>query len=83
MAGFAPRVDYLAGFSFPVGGLAAGKPRVLCLGAEIFLSTGRELVYLYDSEGRQLTVSVGAVSQPRGPRGERGGACAFEEFVGS
>nr|XP_053766404.1 Fanconi anemia core complex-associated protein 100 isoform X2 [Desmodus rotundus] len=55
MAGFAPRVDYLAGFSFPVGGLAAGKPRVLCLGAEIFLSTGRELVYLYDSEGRQLT----------------------------
>ncbi|XP_045692086.1 Fanconi anemia core complex-associated protein 100 isoform X2 [Phyllostomus hastatus] len=55
MAGLAPRVDYLAGFGFPVGGLAAGKPRVLCLGAEILLSTGRELVYVFDSEGRQLT----------------------------
>ncbi|XP_036924340.1 Fanconi anemia core complex-associated protein 100 [Sturnira hondurensis] len=55
MAGLAPRVDYLAGFSFPVGGLAAGKPRVLRLGAEILLSTGRELVYVYDSERRQLT----------------------------
>ncbi|XP_037013900.2 Fanconi anemia core complex-associated protein 100 isoform X2 [Artibeus jamaicensis] len=55
MAGLAPRVDYLAGFGFPVGGLAAGKPRVLRLGAEILLSTGRELVYVYDSEGRQLT----------------------------
>ncbi|KAM5309827.1 Fanconi anemia core complex-associated protein 100 [Glossophaga mutica] len=55
MAALAPRVDYLAGFSFPVGGLAAGKPRVLRLGAEILLSTGRELVYVYDSEGRRLT----------------------------
>ncbi|XP_035890147.1 Fanconi anemia core complex-associated protein 100 [Phyllostomus discolor] len=55
MAGLAPRVDYLAGFSFPVGGLAAGKPRVLRLGAEILLSTGRELVYVFDSGGRQLT----------------------------
>ncbi|KAM8786681.1 Fanconi anemia core complex-associated protein 100 [Rhynchonycteris naso] len=55
MAGLAPHVDYLTGFSCPVGGPAAGKPRVLCLGAEIFLSTGRELVYVYDLERRQLT----------------------------
>ncbi|XP_066092195.1 Fanconi anemia core complex-associated protein 100 isoform X3 [Saccopteryx bilineata] len=55
MAGLAPRVDYLTGFSCPVAGPAGGKPHVLCLGAEIFLSTGRELVYVYDLEGRQLT----------------------------
>ncbi|XP_066237633.1 Fanconi anemia core complex-associated protein 100 isoform X2 [Saccopteryx leptura] len=55
MAGLALRVDYLTGFSCPVAGPAAGKPHVLCLGAEIFLSTGRELVYVYDLEGRQLT----------------------------
>lgn len=81
MAGLAPRVDYLAGFSFPVGGLAAGKPRVLCLGAEILLSTGRELVYVYDSEKRHLTVSVGVSSRPRGARGGQGGAGAIVEFV--
>ncbi|XP_054448920.1 Fanconi anemia core complex-associated protein 100 [Pteronotus mesoamericanus] len=57
MAGIAPRVDYLAGFSCPVGGLAAGKARVLCLGAEIFLSTGRKRVYVYNLEGRQLTAA--------------------------
>ncbi|XP_057572460.1 Fanconi anemia core complex-associated protein 100 isoform X2 [Hippopotamus amphibius kiboko] len=54
MAGLAPRVEYLAGFSCPLGGLAAGKPRVLCHGAEIFLSTGSELVYVYDREERLL-----------------------------
>uniref|UniRef100_A0A8C3YN97 FA core complex associated protein 100 n=1 Tax=Catagonus wagneri TaxID=51154 RepID=A0A8C3YN97_9CETA len=55
MAGLALRVEYLAGFCCPLGGLAAGKPRVLCHGAEIFLSTGSELVYVYDREGRLLT----------------------------
>ncbi|XP_039082435.1 Fanconi anemia core complex-associated protein 100 [Hyaena hyaena] len=55
MAGFAPRVEYLAGFRCPLGGLAAGKPRVLCHGAEIFVSTGSELVYVYGQEGRLLT----------------------------
>ncbi|XP_029784000.1 Fanconi anemia core complex-associated protein 100 isoform X1 [Suricata suricatta] len=55
MAGFAPRVQYLAGFRCPLGGLAAGKPRVLCHGAEIFVSTGSELVYVYDQDGRLLT----------------------------
>lgn len=45
----------LAGFCCPLGGLAAGKPRVLCHGAEIFLSTGSELVYVYDRDGRLLT----------------------------
>ncbi|KAJ8793079.1 hypothetical protein J1605_003756 [Eschrichtius robustus] len=54
MAGLAPRVEYLAGFCCPLGGLAAGKPRVLCHGAEVFLSTGSELVYVYDREGRLL-----------------------------
>ncbi|XP_026339687.2 Fanconi anemia core complex-associated protein 100 isoform X4 [Ursus arctos] len=51
----APRVDYLESFRCPLGGLAAGKPRVLCHGAEIFVSTGSELVYVYDQEGRLLT----------------------------
>lgn len=60
----APRVDYLESFRCPLGGLAAGKPRVLCHGAEIFVSTGSELVYVYDQEGRLLTVSA-----RRGPRG--------------
>ncbi|XP_053748258.1 LOW QUALITY PROTEIN: Fanconi anemia core complex-associated protein 100 [Panthera pardus] len=55
MAGFAPRVQYLAGFRCPLGGLAAGKPRVLCRGAEIFVSTGSELVYVYDQAGNLLT----------------------------
>ena len=67
MAGFAPRVQYLAGFRCPLGGLAAGKPRVLCRGAEIFVSTGSELVYVYDQEGNLLTVSAG-----RGPRAREG-----------
>ncbi|XP_014644842.1 PREDICTED: Fanconi anemia core complex-associated protein 100 isoform X1 [Ceratotherium simum simum] len=55
MVGLTPRVDYLAGFCCPLGGLAAGKPRMLCLGAEIFLSTGSELVYVYDRERGLLT----------------------------
>ncbi|KAM7068127.1 Fanconi anemia core complex-associated protein 100 isoform 3-T3 [Molossus nigricans] len=55
MAGLVRRVHYLAGFSGPAAGPAAGRPRVLRPGAEIFLSTGRELVHVYDPEGRQLT----------------------------
>ncbi|XP_020043397.2 Fanconi anemia core complex-associated protein 100 isoform X4 [Castor canadensis] len=55
MAGAAPRVHYLAGFSCPLGGLAAGKPRVLCHEAEVFLSTGSKFVYVYDQEGGLLT----------------------------
>nr|XP_031325185.1 LOW QUALITY PROTEIN: Fanconi anemia core complex-associated protein 100 [Camelus dromedarius] len=56
MASRAPRVEYLGGFPpGPARGLAAGKPRVLCHGAEVFLSTGSELVYVYDQEGRLLT----------------------------
>lgn len=62
MASLAPRVDYLARFRCPLRGLAAGKARVLCHGAEIFLSTGSELVHVYDQEARRLTVSAG-----RGP----------------
>lgn len=57
MAGLAPRVHYLAGFSCPVGGLTAGGPRVLHRGAEVFLAAGRELVYVYDREARQLTAA--------------------------
>ncbi|XP_004374148.1 Fanconi anemia core complex-associated protein 100 [Trichechus manatus latirostris] len=53
MAGAAPRVDCLAGFRCPAGRLAAGRPRVLGLGAEVFLSTGSELVYAYDRQARQ------------------------------
>lgn len=59
MAGRAPRVDYLAGFGCPAGGLAAGTPRVLSLGAEVALSAGGELVYVYEPEGRRLSVSGG------------------------
>lgn len=85
MAGLAPRVDYLAGFCYPLGGLAAGKPRVLCHGAEIFLSTGRELLYVYDREGRLLTVSAGGRGSARGGRGRGSasfrGAGALGEFV--
>ncbi|KAG3268301.1 Fanconi anemia core complex-associated protein 100 [Ictidomys tridecemlineatus] len=55
MAGGTPRVHYLAGFSCPLGGLAAGKPRVLCHEADVFLSTGSEFVYVYDQEGGLLT----------------------------
>ncbi|XP_012888594.1 PREDICTED: Fanconi anemia-associated protein of 100 kDa [Dipodomys ordii] len=55
MADAARRVSYLAGFSCPLGGLAAGKPRVLCHEAEVFLSTGSEFVYVYDQEGGLLT----------------------------
>ncbi|XP_064126630.1 Fanconi anemia core complex-associated protein 100 isoform X1 [Loxodonta africana] len=53
MAGAAPRVDCLAGFRCSTGGLAAGRPCVLALGAEVFLSTGSELVYVYDREARR------------------------------
>ncbi|XP_062937003.1 Fanconi anemia core complex-associated protein 100 [Cynocephalus volans] len=57
MAGAAPRVHYLADFCCPLGGLAAGKPRVLCHEAEVFLSTGGELVYVYDQQGGLLTAA--------------------------
>ncbi|XP_012511821.1 PREDICTED: Fanconi anemia-associated protein of 100 kDa [Propithecus coquereli] len=57
MAGAAPRVQYLAGLCCPLGGLASGKPRVLCHEAEAFLSTGSELVYVYDLEGGLLTAA--------------------------
>ncbi|XP_007957776.1 Fanconi anemia core complex-associated protein 100 [Orycteropus afer afer] len=53
MAGAARRVDYLAAFRCPAGGLAAGRPRVLGVGAEVFLATGGELVYVYDREARR------------------------------
>lgn len=75
MAGRAPRVDYLAGFSCPAGGLAAGTPRVLSLGAEVALSAGGELVYVYEPEGRRLSVSGGrgrARGAGAGGRGARG-----------
>ncbi|KAM9177571.1 Fanconi anemia core complex-associated protein 100 isoform 1-T1 [Mergus octosetaceus] len=54
MAHVCPRVDYLAGFCCPVGGLVAGKPRVLCHENEIYLSNGTEFVYVYDQEGKVL-----------------------------
>lgn len=79
MAGLAPRVDYLAGFRCPLGGLPAGKPRVLGHGAQIVLSTGRELVYVYDREGRLLTVSAGG----RGPGARSGGAAGERRGSGS
>ncbi|XP_074870811.1 Fanconi anemia core complex-associated protein 100 isoform X2 [Carettochelys insculpta] len=54
MAQVGHRVDYLAGFCCPVGGLAAGKPRVLCHEKQIYLSNGSEFVYVYDQEGKLL-----------------------------
>nr|XP_056722861.1 Fanconi anemia core complex-associated protein 100 [Euleptes europaea] len=54
MAQVGHRVDYLAGFCCPVGGLAAGKPRVLCHESQIYLSNGTEYVYVYDQEGRLM-----------------------------
>ncbi|XP_032653121.1 Fanconi anemia core complex-associated protein 100 isoform X2 [Chelonoidis abingdonii] len=54
MAHVGHRVDYLAGFCCPVGGLAAGKPRVLCHENEVYLSNGSEFVYVYDQEGKLL-----------------------------
>ncbi|XP_044838956.1 Fanconi anemia core complex-associated protein 100 isoform X3 [Mauremys mutica] len=54
MAHVGHKVDYLAGFCCPVGGLAAGKPRVLCHENEIYLSNGSEFVYVYDQEGKVL-----------------------------
>ncbi|GAB0197604.1 Fanconi anemia core complex-associated protein 100 [Grus japonensis] len=54
MAHVGHRVDYLAGFCCPVGGLVAGKPRVLCHENEIYLSNGSEFVYVYDQEGKVL-----------------------------
>ncbi|XP_058022305.1 Fanconi anemia core complex-associated protein 100 isoform X1 [Ahaetulla prasina] len=54
MAQVGHRVDYLAGFCCPVGGLAAGKPRVLCHENQIYLSNGTEYVYVYDQEGRLM-----------------------------
>ncbi|KAM7334701.1 Fanconi anemia core complex-associated protein 100 [Alexandromys fortis] len=55
MAGASPRVHYLSDFCCPLGGRAGGKPRVLRHEAEVFLSTGREFVYVYDQEGGMLT----------------------------
>lgn len=60
-----PRVDYLAGFCCPVGGLAAGRPRVLCHDGRIYLSNGSAFVYVYDQEGRLLQVSPRAALPPR------------------
>lgn len=57
MAQVGHRVDYLAGFCCPVGGLVAGKPRVLCHENQIYLSNGSEFVYVYDQEGKVLKVS--------------------------
>lgn len=57
MAQVGHRVDYLAGFCCPVGGLVAGKPRVLCHESEIYLCNGSEFVYIYDQEGKVLKVS--------------------------
>lgn len=59
MAQVGHRVDYLAGFCCPVGGLAAGKPRVLCHENQIYLSNGTEYVYVYDQEGRLMKVCLG------------------------
>lgn len=59
MAGSSSRVHYLSDFCCPLGGRAAGKPHVLRHDAEVFLSTGREFVYVYDQEGGLLTVSGG------------------------
>eukprot|EP00073_Rattus_norvegicus_P039160 XP_008766711.1 PREDICTED: Fanconi anemia core complex-associated protein 100 [Rattus norvegicus] len=55
MAGASSRVHYLSDFCCPLGGRAAGKPHVLRHDAEVFLSTGREFVYVYDQEGGLLT----------------------------
>ncbi|XP_006987753.1 Fanconi anemia core complex-associated protein 100 [Peromyscus maniculatus bairdii] len=55
MAGASSRVHYLSDFCCPLGGRAGGKPHVLRHEAEIFLSTGREFVYVYDQEGGMLT----------------------------
>ncbi|XP_052614851.1 Fanconi anemia core complex-associated protein 100 isoform X2 [Peromyscus californicus insignis] len=55
MAGASSRVHYLSDFGCPLGGRAGGQPRVLRHEAEIFLSTGREFVYVYDQEGGMLT----------------------------
>lgn len=52
-------MHYLSDFCCPPGGRAAGKPHVLRHEAEVFLSTGREFVYVYDQEGGLLTVSGG------------------------
>ncbi|XP_003786111.1 Fanconi anemia core complex-associated protein 100 [Otolemur garnettii] len=57
MAGAVARVQYLAGLRCPLGGLAAGRPRVLRHEAEVFLSTGSEFVYVHDQEGGLLTVA--------------------------
>ncbi|XP_022379203.1 Fanconi anemia core complex-associated protein 100 isoform X3 [Enhydra lutris kenyoni] len=55
MAGLEPRVEYLESFRCPLGGLAAGPPRVLCHGAALFVSAGSERVSVYEQEGRLLT----------------------------
>lgn len=78
MAGGTPRVHYLAGFRCPPGGLPAGKPRVLCHEAKVFLSTGSEFVYVYDQEGGLLTVSAG----PRAGGGRGSGPLSSETPAG-
>lgn len=64
MAQVGHRVDYLAGFCCPVGGLAAGKPRVLCHENQIYLSNGTEYVYVYDQEGRLMKVRLVLLVEP-------------------
>lgn len=66
-------MHYLSDFCCPLGGRAAGKPFVLRHEAEVFLSTGREFVYVYDQEGGLLTVSGGREGGRAAPfRGEPG-----------
>ncbi|XP_027281221.1 Fanconi anemia core complex-associated protein 100 isoform X4 [Cricetulus griseus] len=54
-AASASRVHYLSDLCCPLGGRAGPKPHVLRHQAEVFLSTGREFVYVYDREGGVLT----------------------------
>ncbi|XP_059236853.1 Fanconi anemia core complex-associated protein 100 isoform X1 [Mustela nigripes] len=54
MAGLEPRVEYLESFRCPLGGLAAGRPRVLCPGPAVFVSAGSERVSVYAQGGRLL-----------------------------
>lgn len=90
MAQVGHRVDYLAGFCCPVGGLVAGKPRVLCHENEIYLSNGSEFVYVYDQEGKVLKVSglaggaLGLVSHGAGVPGQgKGGGTPRTSLITS
>lgn len=72
-------MHYLSDFCCPLGGRAGGKPHVLRHETEVFLSTGREFVYVYDQEGGMLTVSGGREGRQAGGRRpsevSRGRAC--------